>query len=94
VEERPRTKNIRLITATITRNKVVLFNVQAQRSKKSRDKVNLLKSESSLFARLYVACQTRGGDLDNFFCHENHPFPSSLSAYGQLRQGKMSDLMT
>jgi len=52
VEERPRT-NTRPITATITRNKVVLFNVQAQRFTKSGDKVNLLKRESSLFARLY-----------------------------------------
>ena len=93
VEERIRT-NIKPITATITRNKVVLFNVQAKTSKKSGDKVNLLKNESSLFARLYIACQTRDGDLDNFFRHENHPFPPSLSTYGQLRQGKKSDLMT
>ena len=85
--------NTKPITATITRNKVVLFNVQSKRSNKSGDKVSLLKSESSLFASLYVACQTRKGDLNNFFSHENLPFPPSLSAYGQLRPGKKSDLI-
>ena len=55
--------------------------------------VTLLKSEASLFATLYVACQTRDGDMDTFFSHENQPFPPSLSSFGQLRQGKKSDLM-
>jgi hypothetical protein len=82
------------ITDPITRNKVVLFNEVSKKVKtKSQENVTLLKSESSLFARLYVACQTRHGDLDNFFSHENQPFPPSLSSYGQLRQGKKSDLM-
>lgn len=82
------------LTDTISRNKVILFNEQTQRKKtKSQETVTLLKSESSLFARLYVACQTRDGDMDNFFSHENQPFPPSLSSYGQLRQGKKSDLM-
>ena len=31
--------------------------------------------------------------MDNFFSHENHPFPPSLSSFGQLRLGKKSDLM-
>ena len=52
-----------------------------------------MKGEASLFARLYVACQTRDGDMDTFFSHENQPFPPSLSSFGQLRQGKKSDLM-
>ena len=81
VEERLRT-NTKPITATITRNKVVLFNKQAQRSNKAGSKANLLRSESSLFPRLYIACQTRDGDLKNFFSHENQPFPPSVSSYG------------
>ncbi|XP_072050461.1 LOW QUALITY PROTEIN: uncharacterized protein [Amphiura filiformis] len=56
---------------------------QAQRSNKAGSKVILLQSESALFSRQYIACQTRDGDLDNFFSHENHPFPPSLSSYGQ-----------
>ena len=84
VEERLRI-NIKPITATITRNKVVLSNKQAQRSNKAGSKANLLRSESSLFARLYIACQTRDCDLKNFFNHENHPFPPSVSSYGHCR---------
>ena len=84
VEERLQT-NAKPITSTITRNKVVLFNKQAQRSNKANTKAALLQSESSLFSRLYIACHTRDGDLDNFFSHENHQFPPSLSSYGQLR---------
>ena len=72
--------------------------MQGKRSKKSGDKVNLLKSESALFASqyfasLYVACQTRNGDLNNFFSLENFQFSPSLPAYGQLRPGKKSDLI-
>ena len=70
------------ITDTISRNNVTLFNEQSQKRKtKSQETVTLLKSESSLFARLYVAYQTRYGDLDNFFSHENQPFTPSLSSY-------------
>ena len=54
--------------------------------------VTILKSEASLFARLYVACQTRDGDMDNFFNLVNQPFPPSLLSFGQLRQGNKSDL--
>ena len=31
--------------------------------------------------------------MSNFFCHENHPFPPSLSDCGKLRLGKKSDLL-
>ena len=73
------------LTDAISRNKVSIFNEQPQRKKtKSQEVVTLLKSEASLYARLYVACQTRDG--------VNQPFPPSLSSFGQLRQGKQSDL--
>ena len=71
VEERLQT-NAKPITSTITRNKVVLFNKQAQRSNKANTKAALLQSESSLFSRLYIACHTRDGDLDNFFTNFHH----------------------
>ena len=37
--------------------------------------------------------QHRHCDMDVFFQHENHPFPSSLSEGGKLRFGKKSDLL-
>ena len=53
---------------------------------KSKQKVINLNSERRLYANLYVACQSREGDLDNFFAHENHTFPVSISEYGKLRK--------
>eukprot|EP00058_Branchiostoma_floridae_P011619 XP_002597107.1 hypothetical protein BRAFLDRAFT_76362 [Branchiostoma floridae] len=93
VNERLKT-NAKPISACITRNKMVIFNKQSTKTKGADRKISLLRNESSLFARLYISCQTREGDLDNFFSHENHPFPPSLSSYGNLRLGKKSDLMT
>ena len=54
--------------------------------------ITSLKSDCALFSRLYIACQTRDGDLDNFFKHENHAYPPSLSQLGQLRFGTKADL--
>ena len=38
-----------------------------------------------MFARLYISCQSRDGDLDEFFKHENQGCPPSLSNLGKLR---------
>ena len=52
-----------------------------------------LKNDCTLFSRLYIACQTRDGDLKEFFKHENQSYPPSLSVHGSLRLGKKSDLL-
>ena len=39
-----------------------------------------------MLANLYAACQSRQSDLENFFSHENHSYPISLSEYGRLRK--------
>ena len=39
------------------------------------------------------ACQTREGDLDEFFAHENQAAPPSLSLGGKLRIGTKADLL-
>lgn len=44
-----------------------------------------MKSDCSLFSRLFIACQTRNGDLDEFFRYENQGSPPSLSEEGNLR---------
>ena len=85
--------NTKPLIATINRNKVLPFNKQSYRSKKGKAKFNVLYSEFPLFSGLYVACQTRDGDLDIFFSHANHPFPPSLSSYGSYVWGNKSDLM-
>ena len=52
-----------------------------------------MKSDVSVFSRLYVGCQFRDGNLDEFFKHENQACPPSLSKHGKLRPGTKSDLV-
>jgi len=52
-----------------------------------------LKSDCSLFSRLYIACQSPDGNLEDFFKHENQPFSPALSQAGKLREGQKSDLV-
>ena len=50
-------------------------------------------SDRYLFSYLYFASQQRDGDLEEFFKHENQPYPpSSVSEFGNLRFAKKSDL--
>ena len=52
-----------------------------------------IRSDRNLFSRLYVACQVRDGNLDEFFSYENQSCPPSLSDRGQLRLGTKSDIV-
>ena len=53
-----------------------------------------LKSNCSLYLRLYVSCQAKDWNLEGFFCHKNQSFPPSLSQYGKRRSGTKSDLLS
>ena len=46
-----------------------------------------------MFARLYIAYQAREGNLQEFFRHENHGSPPSLSCPGKMRSGRKSELV-
>ena len=52
-----------------------------------------VKSDCSLFLRLYIACQSRDGDLDQFFSHENQAAPPALSTGGKLHLAVKADLL-
>ncbi|KAK3737278.1 hypothetical protein QZH41_007347 [Actinostola sp. cb2023] len=52
---------------------------------KTKQQLSSVKSDCSLFSRLYISCQTRDGNLDEFFKHENQGCPPSLSILGKLR---------
>ena len=52
---------------------------------KSKQRIANLEADLRLYANLFVACQARYGNLDNF-AHENHAYPVSLSEYGTLRK--------
>ena len=53
-----------------------------------------MKTDVQLFSRMYIACQSRDGDLDTFFEHENHPWPPSLAEQNRPRSGNKSELVT
>ena len=80
------------INEPIKRNKLSLFKTQKV-SNKPKSQITTLKDDCALFSRLYIACQSREGNLDDFFKHENHPYPPSLAKYGEMRSGTKTDLM-
>ena len=83
------------VTDPLPRNKLVLFKTpRSKAASKKQTHLSEVKNDCNLFSRLYVACQTRDGDLDTFFSHENQPAPPSLSQGGELRQGTKSNLLT
>ena len=90
-----RIKNRRTpINDTIKKNKLSLFSSSTARVKsKIGGRVSFLQNDCALFSRLYIACQSRNGQLDQFFKHENQAAPPSLSDRGNLRHGTKSDLL-
>ena len=78
----------------IKRNNLHLFSRPPVRVKSNKQlQMSSLKNDCALFSRLYIASQTRDGDLDEFFKHENNPFPPAISQMGGLRTGTKSDLI-
>ena len=82
------------ITDPIKRNNLCLFSWPPVKEKSQRQlQLKFLKSDCSLFSRMYIASQICNGDLDEFFKHENQSHPPSLSQLGRLRIGTKSDLL-
>ena len=75
----------RTINDTSKRNSLTIFKEKAKLNIKSKQREVNLKSDYSLFSRLFIANQSRHGDMADFFSHENHPWPLSLSDHGKLR---------
>ena len=83
------------ITDTIPKNKLTLFGSAPQKVKnKNQHTISSLKASCSLFSRLYIACQSRRGNLEEFFAHENQACPPSLSDMGKMRHSAKSDLLS
>ena len=77
----------------ISRNSLVLGQPSKPRKKSSpASKASLAKNDARLFSQLYIGCQHRNGNIDDFFCHENQAFPPSLSDAGNIRLGTKSAL--
>ena len=80
------------VSDTISRNKLPVFGSPKERIK-VKMQISSLKSDCNPFARLYIACQMRDGNLEKFFKHENQSEPPSLASMGKLRLGQKSDLL-
>jgi len=80
------------IDEPIKRNKLPLFGTD-RRPKAPKGKEASVKNDMALFARLYIGCQNRDGNLDEFFRHENQACPPALSDAGKLHLGSKSDLL-
>lgn len=82
------------ITEPLKKNKLPTFSTPSKKViSKDKAKVALLKEDCALFSRLYIACQNRDGNLEDFFRYENQPWPPSLSQLNQLRGGQKADLL-
>ena len=78
----------------LKKNNLSTFTMATKKNvSKNKAQVNVLKEDCSLFSRLYIACQVRDGNLEEFFRYENQPWPPSLAKLGQLRDGQKADLL-
>ena len=80
------------LSETITRNKLSIFN-SAKVQTKQQKRLTSLKNDFALFSRLFIACQNRDGNIEQFFRHENQSSPPSLSQNNELRSGNKAELL-
>ena len=80
----------------IKRNSLPLLKRQSSKvTTKNSQKMASLRSDCDLFSHLFIASKFRDGNLDDFFSHENHPWPPSISEHGKLRlPNRKSDLLS
>ena len=72
--------------AAISKNDVNMFGKKLHRKTESKAlKLAQVKTDVNLFARMYISCQSREGDMEVFSQHENHPWPPSLAENGRMR---------
>ena len=77
----------------IKKNNFEIFQDSLKTKNKNKPQKSL-KQDCVLFSNLFIMCQTRQLDLDEFFKHENQACPPALSKDGELYKGTKSDLVT
>ncbi|WAQ98989.1 hypothetical protein MAR_023362 [Mya arenaria] len=82
------------ISDPIAKQQLPLFS-RPQKKNPSRSQLQVadLEVDRELMSQLYVSCQTRAVNQDDFFMYENHPYAPSLSDHGKLRASNKSDLI-
>ena len=88
------TERSKPIDDSISRNNLPLWKPASKSSTlKEKMKLQSVKTDCQLFSKLDSGCQSRDGDLDEFFSHENQGSPPSLSDSGKIRSRTKSDLI-
>ena len=85
-------QSLKSTTETLSKNNLFLFSRPTIKFP-SKDKLQLAALKKDRDLRLYIACQTMGGDLDQFFSHEIQAVPLALSCGGKQRIGTKADLL-
>ena len=88
------TERSKLIDDSILRKNLPLWK-PGSKSSTSKEKMKLksVKTDCQLFWKLYIGCQSKDDDLDDFFSHENQGSPPSLSDCARIRSGSKCDLI-
>ena len=83
------------LSEPIKKNKLSLFSTPPPKTlSKTNQQLSSVKSDCTLFSRLYISWQTREGNLEDFFKHENQACLPLLSNCGNLRlPGSKSDVV-
>ena len=74
----------------IKKNKLAFFK---QGPAAGNPKQKTLKEDCCFFSQLFIPCQSRKCDLQEFFKHENQPVPAALSDNGKLHSCQKSQLV-
>jgi hypothetical protein len=75
----------------IKRNNIDFFRQKPKLPSKDL-KLKNTKDDCELFSELFISCQSRECDLNDFFKHENQSSPASLSNNGRLHPSQKSQL--
>ena len=84
------------VSDIISKNNMAVFqkkNPHPNKTSKAFHQIRSLKNSCELFGRMYISCQSRESDMDDFFRHETQPVPPSLSDMGDMRHCTKSDLI-
>jgi hypothetical protein len=69
------------------------FQIWENTQNKENQSWCLEKRPRAFFSRLYMACQTRGGNLQEFLRFENQPWSPPLAHLRDLRSGSKADFV-
>ena len=85
--------NNHLFYSPIKKNNYKIF--QSSYEKKNQNKPQTSrKQDCTLFSNLFILCQTRQLDLDDFFKLESQACPLSIRTDGELYKGTKSDIVS